>query len=534
LARGGFETEDFFGKLSSALTGVPQDLRAKMEQYKYEPWTFISEQCETITDIDPPNGLFRSVKMDLVPAQIALIQRMVTFSEDGLDFFIDDTHVEKSRQMGMSWILTGLGLWAIEFWKNMSGMYLSRKEEEVDDGGAKATRDSLFGKLLYQWNNQDQWLKDENPLDFKYLQITNPVNNSIIVGESANPNAGRGGTYKFVVCDEWAFVPNSESVAMAVDNACKRGKVLNSTPHGTGNHYARIKRMHSRGMDTGYKFVRLHWSQMPAYAKGLRMGDDGRMTSDWFEKITRTMTKEAIARELEMSYTSSMAGLVYKEFNIDLDAIGTPEFDALCEYHPRKGTVYVGWDFGLNDPTAIVLMQKNELGGYDVFYEYQVDGQPIENFVPVIKMLQEQYPSEFVHYGDIAGIQREKVSGSSVIETLALHGIQIRYMKQGVQDGIRKIRLFHQNRQTRVHSRCLVYIECKTNYHYPLDPAGNPREGIEMPVHDWSSHMMDAERYVVMGVFEEGDVDPDDIMLGGGNDWMSNDIDEASIFGGMI
>ena len=526
MARRAYEKEDFFGKLSSALSGLPLDLVGKREVYKFHPAEFISEQCETVTDIDPPNGVYRSKRLALFPAQVDLVNKVIVFTEDGEDFFIDDTHIEKSRQQGMSWILSGIGLWAVEFWPNVAGLYLSRKEEEVDDGGAKATRDSLFGKILYQWKHQDQWLQEFAPLDFKFLQITNPRNNSFLVGESANPNAGRGGTYKFALVDEAAYIPNSEAVMMAVDQACKRGKILNSTPHGTGNHYSRIRRMHTRALETGYKFVRLHWSQNPFLVKGLEIDPStGKLTSDWYKSITRTMTREAVARELEMSYTSSMSGLVYPEFNIDVDAPGTNEWDAKVDFHPNKGAVYVGWDFGLNDPTCFLLFQKNDLGGYDVFYELQEDGAPIENFVPYIKELQNRYPVDWFHYGDIAGIQREKVSGSSVIEELARQGIQVQYRKQAVQDGISMIRVLHQNRQIRVHSRCLQYTECKTNYHYPLGLDGKPREGIEIPYHDWSSHMMDAERYAVMGVFEQGEMDAGDWIGGSGDDWLSADID---------
>jgi hypothetical protein len=536
-----YERNDFFQKLSSSITGLPIDLRQQAERYKREPWTFFSEQCMTITDIDPPNGIFRNAKMVLFPAQVDMLQRLITFSDDGNDFFIDDTHIEKSRQQGLSWILCGaVGLWSITFWDNIRGLYLSRKEDEVDDGGENSTVESLFGKIRFQYDNMDEWLKQQYPLDFKFLYINNRARQSFLVGESANPNAGRGGTYKFAVVDEAAYVPNSEAVMMAVDQACKRGKILNSTPLGAGNHYARIKRMRTRNMDTGYKFIRLHWSQNPWQSKGLHIDPNtGRMTSPWYEKVIRTMTREAIARELEISYSASMSGLVYPEFNIDLDTPGTSEFDAKCDYSPFKGTVFCGWDFGLNDPTALVLFQKNELGGYDVFNELQMDGQPIENFVPYVRSWQETYQNDWVFYGDIAGNQREKVTGSSVIETLAMHGIQVQYKKQAVQDGIRIVRLMHQNRKCRVHSRCLTYIECKTNYHYPLDPVGKPREGIEIPYHDWSSHMMDAERYAIMGVFGEEDIDSADFWTGGAtsvgeSDWLSSDVDAVDVFGALL
>jgi hypothetical protein len=85
--------------------------------------------------------------------------------------------------------------------------------------------------------------------------------------------------------------------------------------------------------------------------------------------------------------------------------------------------------------------------------------------------------------------------------------------------------VMHQNRQIRIHSRCLIVTECKTNYHYPQTPDGTVREGVELPAHDWASHMMDGERYLAMGVFNKGQIDPEDFVSGSGDDWLSADID---------
>jgi hypothetical protein len=537
MARKVYDRSEFFGSIAEGISGVPKDLQAKMEFYKRHPAEFVSEQCATITDIDPPHGKFRVVKMKLFQAQTDLVNRMITFDEEHDDVYVDDTHLEKSRQMGMSWILADVfGVWAPMFWPAVQGLFISRKEDEVDDGGNRSTTKCLLGKVRFVYEHLDEWLKEMAPFEFKFLHVTNRANDSWIMGESANPNAGRGGTFKYVVADEWAFVPQSEAVYSGISRACPRGKILNSTPFGTGNHYARIKRMHTHGEDTGYKFIRLHWSQNPMYARGMSVNPDtGRLTSPWYESQIKTMTPEQVARELEISYTASMSGMVYPEFNVDVDVMDK-EHAYLADYDPRKGPVYVGWDFGLNDPTALLLIQKNELGGYDIFNELQMEGQPIENFVPYIQSWQNStYPgSDFIHWGDIAGTQKEQVTGSSVIETLAMSGIYVNSKKQAVQDGIRKIRLMHQNRQIRVHPRCLTYIECKTNHHYPLDPTGRPREGIEVPYHDWTSHICSAERYVVMGVFDEGELRAEDFIMGGSRDgeaeWTSVSSDDE-IFG---
>lgn len=533
-----FTKGEFFEGLSAHLQGIPTERQELWMEYKYDPVKFVSECCYTITDVDPPNGVFKTELLALFAVQADFVNGMVEIDRENDTFYVNDSHVEKSRQMGMSWILMAIfGVWVPLFWPGMNGLAISRKEKEVDDGGENSTTDSMFGKARFMYDRLPSWLKPKQDFQFKLLTIRNPNNGSYLRGDTANPNAGRGGTYKFAVCDEWAFVPNSELVWSAISRACPRGKILNSTPFGSGNHYARMKRQHVRGTDTGFKFFRLHWSQHPLYSRGLAFSEElGRLSSPWYESQIRTMTPEQIARELEINYARSVTGLVYPEFSVDDIEQVTTE----AEFAPEKGEIYLGWDFGLSDPTAVLLCQKNRLGGYDVFQEVQSDGLAVVNVVPQIKEFARGYNMPVYHWGDPAGNQREKISGSSIIEELGKHGIVVNSRVRPVVDGISLVRTMHRERKIRVHPRCLIYIECKENYHYPLGRDGTPKEGAEIPVHDWSSHMMDAERYLATGIFEEGNLSAEDFMSGGSDseghdEWVehSNESDEE-IFGMAI
>ncbi len=101
-------------------------------------------------------------------------------------------HIDKSRQMLISWAFMILFLWDLTFKDNIANFITSRKEFLVDDGGSLSTANSLMGRIRFIWERLPDFLR--MPLDISYLRIKNPITQSFIIGESSNPNAGRSGT----------------------------------------------------------------------------------------------------------------------------------------------------------------------------------------------------------------------------------------------------------------------------------------------------------------------------------------------------
>ena len=52
--------------------------------------------------------------------------------------------IEKSRQMGDTWLLMALELYTLKHWKSFQALNVSLKEDKVDDGGQNSTTDSLY------------------------------------------------------------------------------------------------------------------------------------------------------------------------------------------------------------------------------------------------------------------------------------------------------------------------------------------------------------------------------------------------------
>lgn len=115
-----------------------------------------------------------------------------TFSaKDRWDF--TNVFVEKSRQMGVSWLIMAVFLYGWLFHGHKYHV-ISQKETDVDKIGDMR---SLFEKLRFMINNLPQWMlpegfsKQADTSFNKRMLVSNPLTSASISGESANPNAGR-------------------------------------------------------------------------------------------------------------------------------------------------------------------------------------------------------------------------------------------------------------------------------------------------------------------------------------------------------
>lgn len=384
------------------------------------------------------------------------------YLKDMLSYFdqVGNEHHEKSRQMLWSWSAMLDSLHDITFRDNNAEKIISRKEVLVDDGGQNSTTDSLFGRLYFMWSHLPSYLKA--PLVFTHLKIVNPLNGSYIKGESTNIKAGRGGTYNKVKCDEWAFIENSESVYTAIKAACPNNIKLGSTPNGKGNNFARIR----LAENTGFNKHSFHWTLHP------------QRDQEWYFKVTRGYTSEQKAREYDLSYEGSVEGRVFYNFDYN------EQIRAIT--YNRGLPTFTGWDFGIADPTAIVVIQENPNGEIYVIDEYENSEQGPEHYADWLKS---RYKERVADIGDPAGKQRG-VKKSSWFSELKLNGIRIKApLMVEYKDRImytRKIipKLY-------VSDKCVKFIDRMMNYRFPTNDDGSVKEGSK-PVHNWASHMMTA------------------------------------------
>lgn len=238
--------------------------KGAVQYYRTHPWEFINHWCVTY---DPRNagGGDTPSTMPFVLFQrqqeyIQFLYALVTAEQSGI--------VDKSRDMGATWLSCAFSVWLWLFKPGSSVGWGSRKEDLVDRIGDP---DSIFEKMRIIIRNLPPmfWPIGFNErMHFSHMRILNPETGSSITGE-AGSNIGRGGRKLIYFKDESAHYEHPEAIEAALgDNT--RIQVDISTPFGVGTVYDR-KRDMSKVWIPGdpivpgnlYSFI-FDWSDHPA------------------------------------------------------------------------------------------------------------------------------------------------------------------------------------------------------------------------------------------------------------------------------
>lgn len=199
----------------------------------------------------------------------------------------------------------------------------------------------------------------------------------------------------------------------------------------------------------------------------------------------------------------------YKEMGM-----GTYRQEILAEYEKPEGTVYaewdmdkqyrwfkydehlplhVTWDFGVNDPTALIVIQpyQNEIRVIDY---YEASNAELKHFTD---WYDQRYPKAQVETGDIAGRARNLITNKSVIAEARNLGHAIRTMP--IPDIETQIRNTHRSISklyvSNANPNTARFVECLLNYKYPKRATTLINQENENPIHDEFSHGMRAFEY---------------------------------------
>lgn len=449
-----------------------------------------------------------------------------------------DTHVEKTRQMGCSWLFAYGAWWAVKFW-DAQGLTLSLKSKEIDDGGEKSSWKSLHGKIRFIDKNAPAWLREHAPLRFtggtpSYIKSATRPDSSFIIGEGQTADPGRGGTFMFAVLDEFARVEWDSLVMSAVRSACPNGKAYLSTPNGTDNEYFRLGHPRKRGI----RYVRMHWSQHPRYGAGQHVagadpetceacrltllgvstdaaGDEtyarvdgahryyGRLVSPWYDATVEDMTDEEIAREIDINYSASLAARVYTEWSEERHVVHGPvPYDEAL-------TLELGWDYGL-DCTSVLICQDHPTE-YRLIGELEVADQTPDQVAAGVRgvlrevgvpdlILSPGWTRQLYCVGDPAGEARSLNTGRSLVQDYALQGFAIRSTPRRVATTILAVKRLMRGTPKRLvvaGDQCPRFVQHAGANRWPTDASGKRRAGAPLPLDDAHNHAMRAFAYLV-------------------------------------
>lgn len=469
--------------------------KAVLDECAEDPIFWINNFCWTY---DPRNG--GKLPFLLYPFQEELITKLCSYIDNQ-----ENVGIEKSRDMGVSWILLLVFQWYWLFKPSSNFLIGSRKEEYVDKLGDMST---LFEKLRFNLKNIPAWMRPEGFDDKKhntFMKAVNPVNNNTITGESSNTDFGRGGRYTAIAFDEFAFWPFSEGawVAASQSSPCL---IPISTPYGKGNKYGKLMTSKEVGEKIQNK-ITIHWRKHP------------RKTNAWYEGEKNRMSEDEIARELDISYDFSVKGVVFKEFSPQIHKVATP-----YKFNPYWKTV-VAFDFG--STCAFLVSQIDPQDRLHVFHEcilYQNGNTEdiADAWNAYSKTL--ELESTPIYVCDPAGVTgefktKEKLTDIQILQNAGIKGVQY-YKAQKMRDrlvnGVKMAKALL-SRMTQGQPKIRVYEEhCETlieafqsEYRYKENNKGERLDIIDEK-HPWED-IMDCFRYTIIEQFSVIDSKPEKV-----------------------
>lgn len=449
------------------------------------------------------------------PFQKTIMLEVKQAIEEGYDLLI-----EKSREIGATYSVLATLLW---FWRYVPGSNIllgSRKESYVDNRGEvekdelSNKEESLFGKLDYMTSRQPTALLPSgfDPMKHSpYMTLKNPELGNVISGESANPNFSRGGRFKVILLDEFAFWEHdAEAWGSTADTTNCR--IVLTTPGIKPNTKAKRLRFGTDGEKI--KVLSFH----------ARL--DPRKDEKYFSVEHGRRSTEDYAREIDINWETAVRGRVYDEIRNAKRGV--------FPYNPQW-PLFVSWDFGL-DGTSIGWWQINLKNGRARLVDsYHMSNQPIQFFLPLfgnpidstftysdtdIEMIAvtEDF-KKAVHYGDpdVAKRAYQDKMTRSTRQILQDAGIYVQ-TKPEAND-------FYTRRElTKVLLNKGVEInDTPGNRHfldaikasvYPdRDENSQATSAIKLPIHNWTSHPRTMMEYFAVNYdptfFEEDTEEPE-------------------------
>jgi len=174
-----------------------------------------------------------------------------------------DLVIEKSREMGASWLCLLIMDWLFLFhpWKKF--LAISRNEHAVDRPGDP---DCLFWKLDYVHDRLPSWMNKPR-VERRKMGFSNPTNGSTITGQASTGKAGVGGRATAMFIDEFSQIDEDYEVLHRTSDTtgCR---IFNGTHTGTHTCFYELTDKNSAA-GSYIESLQMHWTEHPDKIKGL-------------------------------------------------------------------------------------------------------------------------------------------------------------------------------------------------------------------------------------------------------------------------
>lgn len=204
------------------------------------------------------------------------------------------TIVNKSRQLGISTLVSAYSLWLMMFHRDKNVLVVATKQD---------TAKNLVTKVAFAYEHLPNWIKSfAGGTEFNNKLSIKLGNGSQIKAVSAATDSGRSEAVSLLVLDEAAFIDSIETIFTAAQQtlATGGGCIAISTPNGTGNWFHKEFTKAELGQNK-FTAVRLPWTIHPERSQ------------EWRDEQDRILGKREAAQECDCDFSTSGATVIEPE-----------------------------------------------------------------------------------------------------------------------------------------------------------------------------------------------------------------------------
>lgn len=292
-----------------------------------------------------------------------------------------DALINKSRDMGATWIIVAMFHHPWLFVDNVNILWVSATAADVDMHPT-TNPDTIFYKHDYINFWLPTWMKP--PIHRRNMHIGNKLRGNSMDGEATTGNVGRGGRRTVIGFDEFAAVEDGEGMLSASSDTTSC-RIFNSTPKGPGTAFTNIYKKALAG-EKQVKLIQLPWWEHPEKGRGRRLItlEDGtrKYTSPWYEwECSRRSSPQEIAQNLDMDHMDSGSrffdGPVLARHRSTYKA--EPFLQAVLDFKPNLRPDEIEKAILAKDIRSIRLNKTNRVKPWKL-WTHLVDGRPDQNF----------------------------------------------------------------------------------------------------------------------------------------------------------
>jgi len=241
------------------------------------------------------------------------------FQDEALEDFVknDQNIILKSRQMGITTLVSGYAIWLMTFHTDKQILCLSITQE---------TSKAIVTKVRFANDNLPSWLKvpavEDNRLSLKLR------NGSEIKAASSAGTSGRSSALSLLVVDEAAFIDNIEEIWLSAQYTLSTGgkAIILSTPNGVGNWFHKMWTESEAGQNNMNR-ISLPWHLHPE------------RDQKWRDEQTKLSGERGAAQECDCEFSTSGNTV------IDIPTLQWYEKTHVCEPLEKRGIDKGYWIF---------------------------------------------------------------------------------------------------------------------------------------------------------------------------------------------